>query len=112
MRNYVRIVEKPFTADRLYETHDQPERAILREALRCRRCERPSCTGSDPADIRGVMRRAAVGNFTGAKKCWLKAPADPDALARFESRCILRQEEGRAAAIRKVVEYVCGGRDL
>jgi hypothetical protein len=57
-------------------------------------------------DIRGIMRRTAAGNFTGAKKCWLKHPVDPEALEQYESDCIYAREKDRAVQIRKVIKYI------
>lgn len=108
MTNYVRIVDKPFTADRLYETYCEPERNVMLKALRCRFCEHPSCTKGIGTDIRGIMRRVGVGNFTGAKKCWLKAPVDQDALVSFENNCICTIESGNPVSIREVISYLMG----
>ena len=77
-------------------------------ALRCRLCEHPSCTGGAATDIRGVMRRVAVGNFVGAKKCYLAAPAEEDLLLQYEAHCICQREDGRAVAIRDVIDYLDG----
>ncbi|NLV50325.1 MAG: FAD-dependent oxidoreductase [Clostridiales bacterium] len=106
MQNRVRLVNKPFMPGMLFEDCAEREREIMLKALRCRMCERPSCT--DKADIRGIMRRTAVGNFTGAKKCWLKAPADSEALERFESNCICAREGGSAVDICGVIKYLTG----
>jgi prolycopene isomerase len=78
----------------------------MRSAMRCRFCEQPTCTGEKPTDIRGIMRRAAVGNFVGATKSWDKAPVDAAALAQFEQNCICTNEEGRAVEISKVIAYL------
>ena len=61
------MVEKPFTSDRLFEGYNKADAAIMRSAMRCRFCENPSCTKRDPTDIRGIMRRTAVGNFVAGK---------------------------------------------
>jgi len=106
MKNYVRLVDKPFTSDRLYETYDEPERTIMRHALRCRLCEHPSCTHGDPTDIRGIMRRVAVGNWVGAKKRWIEAPVDSATLERYEANCICARENGDAVPIREVVACI------
>ncbi len=108
MRNFVRLVDRPFTADRLYEGYGEPEKKVMLAALRCRRCERPSCTGEEPTDVRGVMRRVAVGNFAGARKRWLQCPAGPEALARYEADCVCAREGGRAVAIRDVAAWLDG----
>ncbi|NCB74532.1 MAG: FAD-dependent oxidoreductase [Clostridia bacterium] len=106
MKNYVRIVDKPFTSDMLYETYAEPEKAVMRQALRCRLCEHPSCTQREPTDIRGIMRRTAVGNFVGAKKCWLKAPADSSALERYEANCVCARENRTPVSIGAVISYL------
>jgi prolycopene isomerase len=108
MENYVRIVDKPFTADQLYKGYDKAAKRVMGSALRCRLCEHPSCTRGAATDIRGVMRRVAVGNFVGAKKCYLAAPVDEDTLIEYEARCICQREDGRAVAIRDVIEYLDG----
>lgn len=106
MQNYVRLVDKPFTSDRLYDTCDEPERTIMRHALRCRLCEHPSCTHGEPTDIRGIMRRVAVGNWAGAKKRWITAPVDPATLERYQANCICAREDGEAVPISEVVAYI------
>lgn len=107
MKNYVRIVEKPFTADRLNEGFDEAARAVMEKAMRCRLCEKPTCSAT--ADIRGIMRRTAVGNFIGAKKCLQKQRIDDlDALKTMESDCIRALEKGTSVAIREVIQYLNG----
>lgn len=106
IKNFVRLVEKPFKSERLYDNYAQPEREIMLKALKCRMCEKPSCTQGADTDIRGIMRRTACGNFKGAKKSWMKAPSDGAALERFESGCICNIEGGSAVPIREVIEYI------
>ena len=106
MKNYVRIVDKPFTSDRLFDAYGEPARTVMFMARRCRLCERPSCTKGAPTDIRGIMRRLAAGNFAGAWKRWLMAPADATGLARFESDCICAAEHEGPVPIRKVIDYL------
>ncbi len=106
MKNFVRIVDKPFTADRLYEGYDETDRTIMRNAMKCRLCEHPTCTTD--TDIRGIMRRVAVGNFAGAKKCWLQNPADLDLLKKYETDCICAAESKGAVKIQDVIDYLSG----
>ena len=106
MKNMVRVVEKPFTSERLYEAYDENTGRVMREALRCRLCEHPSCSHGHPADIRGIMRRAAVGNFIGAKKRWEISLDTPGALEQYEKRCIHALEKGDAIRIREVVAFI------
>lgn len=106
MKNYVRIVEKPFTNDMLYNSYLEKEQKIMRLARQCRFCEQPSCTNGSSTDVRGIMRRVAAGNFVGAKRAWLKAPVDLATLKTFEEKCICNVEEGQSIAIREVVSYL------
>ena len=106
MKNFVRIVEKPFTADRLYDGYDKASHAVMCKAMRCRLCEHPTC--STEVDIRGIMRRVAVGNFVGAKKCWLKNRVDLDLLEKFEADCICMTDKNDAVEIREVIHYLSG----
>lgn len=106
MKNYVNIVEKPFTNDMLYNSYPEKEQRIMRLAKQCRFCEQPSCTKNAATDVRGIMRRVAAGNFVGAKKCWQKAPVDLATLEVFERNCICAVEEGESIAIKEVVSYL------
>ncbi len=106
MQNYVRIVPKPFTKDQLYADYDERERQVMLKAMRCRLCEQPTCIKNRSVDVRGIMRRVAVGNFFGAKKCWLKAPVDQEKLVQFESNCIWNLEGEEPVQITEVLSYL------
>ena len=110
MKNYVRMVAKPFGADRLYEEYPEEMRAIMREAYRCQYCEEPQCSTDTAWDIRGIMRRVAVGNFTGAEKLVKKLLAthglSKPSLAECEKRCVLNKDVGSPVAIWTVVNYI------
>ena len=107
-KNYVRLVQKPFTKDLMYQTYPEREKAVMNEAMRCRLCEKPSCTEGEKTDIRGIMRRVAVGNFAGARKRWLEMPADQAALARYETNCVCSHESGEAVRIKDMIAYISG----
>ena len=104
MKNVVRIVAHPFTADQLNAGVDEPAREVMKKAMQCRFCENPTCTLD--RDIRGIMRRVAVGNFAGAGKIWKKNPADPETLSRYGSGCICHAENGSAVQIREVIQFI------
>ena len=72
----------------------------------CRFCEKPSCTKDAATDVRGIMRRVAAGNFVGARRAWLKAPADLATLEDFEKNCICAVEDGESIAIKEIVSYL------
>ena len=79
---------------------------VMQLSMRCRLCEHPMCTMGEKTDIRGIMRRVAVGNFSGAWKCWLKAPVDEFALAQFEDACICANEDEGPVAMREIIGYL------
>ena len=108
MKNFVRMVEKPFTAEMLYENYDENEKNVMREAMRCRLCEHPSCTKGNNTDIRGIMRRIAVGNFAGAQKRWRETSTEILMLEQFEARCICSIENDQAVKIRDAVAFIEG----
>ena len=102
-KNYVRQLPLPFTKEQLYADEPEPLRGVLRAAIRCRFCEHPTCSDGTQTDIPGVMRRVAVGNLVGARKCYLAHPAEEGALPLFESRCIRALEGGEAVEISRII---------
>ncbi|PKM39123.1 MAG: FAD-dependent oxidoreductase [Firmicutes bacterium HGW-Firmicutes-9] len=103
-KNFVRQLPVPFTAEQLYADEPENTRGIMQAAMRCRFCEHPTCCGTKGTDIPGIMRRVAVGNFTGAKKRLSEQPAPEETLTLYESRCIRRLEGGTAVAIKHIIE--------
>jgi len=110
MKNYVRMVAKPFGADSLYEEYPAEKRAIMLEAYRCQYCEEPQCSTDTAWDIRGIMRRVAVGNFVGAEKLARQVLTEKGlkkaSLAECEKRCVLNKDVGSPVAIQAVVNYI------
>ncbi|HML68944.1 MAG TPA: FAD-dependent oxidoreductase [Clostridia bacterium] len=102
-KNYVRQLPVPFTADQLYQDAPEPDKSVMKAAMRCRFCEHPSCCGNDGADIPGILRRVAVGNFAGAKKCFAAHPVDEKTLLDYESCCIRLAEGDEEVAISRVI---------
>ena len=108
-KNVVRQLPVPFTADQLYVDEPEPARSVMQAAMRCRFCERPTCCGMDGANIPGILRRVAVGNFAGAKKCFSAHPVDENTLQQYESSCIRALEGGEAVAITRVIRALTEG---
>lgn len=110
MKNYVRIVDKPFTGESLYDGYPEEKREIMRKASRCQYCEHPQCSKDTEYDIRGIMRRVAAGNFAGARKLvgqFLSAEElNRASLAECENRCVLNESGSRPVEIQAVIEYV------
>ena len=103
-KNVVRQLPIPFAADQLYADVPQPQRGIMQAAMRCRFCEHPACCGKTSTDVPGILRRVAVGNFSGAKKRFDEHPADVETLSLYETRCIRRIEGGTAVEIKRILE--------
>ncbi len=106
VKNYVRYLDKPVTMDMLFEGYNDVEKEIMHKALRCRMCEDPTCTKGANKDIRGIMRRVAVGNFKGAYKTWLKEPVENSLLDNYESNCILACEKENPIPIREIIDFI------
>ena len=110
MKNYVRVVDKPFRAESLYEGYPEETRAIMREASRCQYCEEPQCSTNTDWDIRGIMRRVTVGNLTGAAKvarqCLARDGLRKSSLTECEKRCVLNKDVGSPVGIQTVINYI------
>lgn len=106
LENRVNLVSKPFLKSQLYADRVGEEKEVMQCAYHCRYCEHPACTRKEETDIRGIMRRVAVGNFVGALKAWDKHPVNLETLLRYESQCICNVDEGKGIQIRKVINYL------
>jgi len=116
-KNMVRIIDKPVTAEKLYTDVPAEIRALMQQASRCEYCEHPYCSiGMQPKgldlDVRGIMRRIAVGNLVGARKrveayCQInqiKIETEPLDLALCETRCIQNTRNGKPVEIQAVID--------
>ena len=106
MKNVVTIVEKPVTQDTLYTSVPIDRRAIMLKAMRCRFCERPECAAGGNADIRGIMRRAAVGNFFGAAKRWNETKSKSEVLSAYEDNCVCASDDGVPIEVAEIISYL------
>jgi len=110
MKNYVSILDKPFTIENLYSEYPEEIRVIMRKASACQYCELPKCSENMNIDIRGIMRRVTVGNFTGAKKLvnrfLLAEGLETLSLSECETRCIQNVKSGSPVEIQAVIDYL------
>ena len=104
--NVVRILHHPVRKEDLFQGASEDMKAIMHEANRCRFCEHPSCASIKEADIRGIMRRVAVGNFIGAKKAYLKHVVNQETLKRYQNRCIHSKEGHLGIDIPSIISYI------
>lgn len=105
MKNYVEVLDPPFTWDLLYKDEDEQVRNIRLEAMSCQFCERPLCSKKTNLDVRGIMRRVAVGNDEGARKLLDPYPTAEE-LKEAKEACILKHQRGQGLAISSVIEYL------
>jgi prolycopene isomerase len=101
-KEYVHLIQAPFTCEQLYASVEPEQRAIMQEARRCQLCEHPTCSHQTDLDVRGIMRRVSVGNFVGAKRKLTESSVQNPSI--LEPNCI-REEK---VAIGKVCEYLKG----
>ena len=108
MPQYVTQLAPPFRRQDLYAGLPAAQREIQLAALCCRYCEVPVCTGA--LDVPGIMRRVAVGNFTGAARlvsqCETHTALTADFLAVCQQQCIRNRQHKQPVEIAKVVNYV------
>ena len=111
-KNYVRMVDKPFTSEMLYQGVPEQQASIMRKASKCQYCEKPSCSAGTKFDVRGIMRRVTVGNWAGSKKLAEKALSGEalpkDFISACEERCVLHRKGDAAIEIQAVIDYVMG----
>lgn len=106
MENYVNYLEKPVTKDMLFSDYSEREKDIMFKGMRCRYCENPTCTRVEKLDVRGIMRRVAVGNFYGAKKALEISTAEKSEIPKFEENCIYKIEGRESVKIQEVIEFL------
>ena len=106
MKNYVTILDKPFTKEKLYNEYNESDKSIMLKASKCQYCEHPTC--SKTFDIRGIMRRISVGNFKGAKKIInnYNSNLDSNFLNECEKHCIKAIKGKDPVEIINVVNYI------
>jgi len=105
-KNYVNMVERPVTNESIYLKYDEKTADIVKKAFACQFCENPTCTKE--FDIRGIMRRVCIGNFSGAKKIISKDPINctKEKLLKYEKTCIEKKRIGKSVDVFKVVEFL------
>ena len=83
-------LDRPATTEDVLGGRTPEVREIMCLAGECGFCEDPLCQQGCPIDIRGVLRRAAVGNLVGAKRLLGSEPDACDAcgLHECEKRCV------------------------
>jgi prolycopene isomerase len=111
MKNYVNIVENPFSFERLYQDYNAEEQQLMRKASVCQFCEHPACMNSIDLDVRGIMRRISVGNFAGAGKlAWKYALTVKNIVQEMkdsEKRCVMNEQAGKPVEIAMTVYDLC-----
>ena len=110
MKNFVRVLDKPFMPESLYCGYSEEMRTIMCKASRCQYCETPQCSRNTHFDIRGIMRRVTVGNFAGAKKLAKQSLSIDQikkaSLVEYEKQCVLNENSGPPVEIQTVIDYI------
>jgi prolycopene isomerase len=108
MKNFINLVQKPFQPSQRYAGYPEVVRQTLMKAARCQFCETPACMEETDLDIRGIMRRVAVGNFIGAQKTTGKSAdsSNLSVLEACEERCVMDDLTGKPVEIRAVMAFI------
>jgi len=113
MKNYINLLEKPVTFKKLFSRNTEEEKAIIMSASECLFCEEPECMLEFDLDIRGIMRRAAVGNFFGAANVINKYINNTKTksissikINSSEHNCEKFKKSGEHVQIEKIIRYL------
>ena len=102
-KNMVRTLPHPVTKGSLLEGLPANDAEIMALSSRCQFCESAPCMESTALDIRGILRRAAVGNFTGARKILKNTKYTDNDIISAESRCVRRIFDKDPVSIGRII---------
>ncbi len=108
-KNYVKLQEKPFSRKDLYSNYPEKTRRVMLKASECLFCERPNCMQATDLNIRGIMRRVMVGNFTGAARLAgeiVENDQKEGILLKCRERCIKNIKGQNPVEIVEVIEFL------
>ena len=110
MKNFVNIIDKPVTVKKLFSSSTKEEKEIMQLASACLFCEKPDCMLKLNLDIRGIMRRLAVGNFHGAAGIVNKYNREKvipySEIRASESNCVKFKKSGASVQIETVLRFL------
>jgi prolycopene isomerase len=110
MKNFINIIDKPVTANKLFCNCAQEEKEVIRLASACLFCEKPDCMLKFDLDIRGIMRRVAVGNFYGAAGIVNKYSGEniihDSEIRASENNCVKFKKSGKSVQIETVLGFL------
>lgn len=110
MKSFINLIDKPVTTNKLYSRNSEDEKGIILLASECLFCEKPECMIEFDLDIRGIMRRVAVGNFYGAVKIINKYNDDKSIsdseINTSENNCVRLKKMGKAVKIEKILRFL------
>jgi prolycopene isomerase len=110
MKNFINIIDKPVTANKLFGDCAQEEKEVIRLASACLFCEKPDCMLKFDLDIRGIMRRVAVGNFYGAAGIVNKYSGEniihDSEIRASENNCVKFKKSGKSVQIETVLGFL------
>ncbi len=111
MRNYVNFMDKPVTFEKIYSTFPSDKREIMQLSSKCLFCENPVCSKELLLDIRGIIRRAATGNFKGSLKIierfkQVGSSISDSALQKAEKNCVRNNTASEPVEINKIIRGI------
>ena len=109
VKNMVRTLSHPVTKEMLQQGLPAHDVEIMELSSKCQFCESAPCMESTTLDIRGILRRAAVGNFFGAKKIIINSEYTDIDIKVAESKCVRQRFDKDPVAIGKIIAKLAQG---
>jgi prolycopene isomerase len=102
-KNMVRILPHPVTKEMLRQGIPERDVEIMALSSECQFCESAPCMECTALDIRGILRRAAAGNFFGARKIISSVEYSSTDIEAAESKCVRRTFDKGPVSIGKII---------
>jgi prolycopene isomerase len=105
-KNVVRIVAHPVTKEILRQNIPALESEIMDLCSKCQFCDNAACMENISLDIRGILRRGAVGNFHGARKIINSSEYSFTDIETVDRKCGRLQFDSSPVPIGKVISML------
>lgn len=105
-KNQICVLTPPVEKEWLSQFYPPEQARIMAATQKCRFCNAPSCCQSNQLDLSGILRRAACGNFTGARRVIYQAtqPVTEAFLRQCEANCV--QAPAEVVPITEIFQYL------
>ncbi|SCJ63573.1 Diapolycopene oxygenase [uncultured Clostridium sp.] len=108
-KEYVNIINKPVTSNKIIIGNTYEEKKITRLASQCQYCEQPVCERNckNSVPIRDINRRLAVGNYYGAKRLLKESGSKcKECYSIYCEKCCIRNSYSSSVKIKDIMELL------